>query len=305
MKTDSVARRATLVTTAVSFSLVAAKTAVGLSTGSVAVLASAIDSLLDFVVSLFNAFAVRGSEKPRDENHNYGHGKIEGLAALLEGLFILGSAGFVLWKAGARLLDPQPLPLAGIDLALVVMLVSMTVSAALVWYLRRAGRRSRSLVLEADALHYRTDVWSNAAVLAGMLVLRFTGWQMADPLIAAGIGLYIAWAALPLIRKALDMLLDHALPEDLAARILEIAANHSPLVNGVHELKTRRSGDVNFVEFHIVFDEDIPLGRAHRISDEIEMKIRRLEKARWSINIHLDPVDDSHRDRKLAEKNGV
>src|SRR5690606_27115319 len=151
---------------------------------------------------------------------------------------ILGSAGFVLWKAGARLLDPRPLPVAGIDMALAVMVVSMTVSALLVRYLRSAGRRTRSLVLEADALHYRTDVWSNAAVLAGMLVLRFTGWQAADPLIAAGIGLYIAWAALPLIRKALDMLLDHALPEPLAARILEIAAGHSPPVNGVHELRT-------------------------------------------------------------------
>ena len=302
MKTDSVARKATLVTTAVSFSLVVAKTAVGLLTGSVAVLASAIDSLLDFVVSLFNAFAVRGSEKPRDENHNYGHGKIEGLAALLEGLFILASGAFVLWKAAARLLNPQPLPLAGVDLALAAMLVSMTASALLVWYLRRAGRHSRSLVLEADALHYRTDVWSNAAVLAGMLVLRFTGWQAADPLIAAGIGLYIAWAAVPLIRKGLDMLMDHALPDDLVTEILRLAQTHSPLINGVHELKTRRSGDINFVEFHIVFDEDIPLGRAHRISDEIEMKIRALEKSKWHINIHLDPVDDSHRDRKLAER---
>jgi ferrous-iron efflux pump FieF len=298
---NSPAGRATTITTAVSFSLVLLKGGVGLATGSVAVLASAVDSLLDFIVSLFNAFAVRGSEKPRDEDHNYGHGKIEGLAALLEGLLILASAVFVLRQAVLKFAAPAPLEAAGLNLAAGAMLLSMAASAGLVAYLRRAGRKSRSLVLEADALHYRTDVWSNAAVLLGMIAIRLTGWLPADALIAGAIGLYIAWAAIPLLRKSLDMLMDRALPEALTAKILEIASSHSPLVNGVHELKTRRSGEVNFVEFHLVFEEDIPLGRAHRVSDEIEMRIRKLEKSRWSINIHLDPVDDSRRDRKLAE----
>jgi ferrous-iron efflux pump FieF len=301
MKNSSVAGRATLVTTSVSLSLVVLKMTVGVLSGSVAVFASAVDSLLDFIVSLFNAFAVRGSEKPSDENHNYGHGKIEGIAAMVEGLFILGSAGFVLWRAVLRILYPQPLAGTGVDLAVGAMVVSMGASMILVAYLNRAGKKSRSLVLEADALHYRTDVWSNGAVLLGMAVIRFTGWILADALIAIGIGLYIAWAALPLIRKGLDMLLDHALPEELSARILEIAGSHSPLVNGMHELRTRRSGEINFVEFHLVFNEDITLAKAHRVGDEIEARIRALEPSRWSINIHLDPVDDSHRDRKLAE----
>lgn len=296
----SPARKATLVTTGVSLGLVVLKGLVGLATGSVAVLASAIDSLLDFFVSLFNAFAVRGAEKPRDDNHNYGHGKIEGLAALIEGLFILASAGFVLWKAIDKLVHPQPLEQGGVDLALATMLASMATAAALVWFLGRMARRSRSLVLEADALHYRTDVWSNGAVLLGMIAIRFTGWQAADALIAGGIGLYIAWAAVPLIRKGLDMLLDHALPDALVSRIRDIATTHSPMVNGVHELKTRRSGDINFVEFHLVFDEHITLRDAHRVGDEIEARIRGLEKSRWHVNIHLDPVDDSRRDRALA-----
>jgi ferrous-iron efflux pump FieF len=301
MNQPSAARTATLVTTTVSLCLVVLKTTVGLLTGSVAVIASAVDSLLDFLVSLFNVFAVRGSEKPSDANHNYGHGKIEGLAALLEGLFILGSAVFVLYKSVDKFIHPSPLALGGVDLALGAMLVSMTASAVLVWYLHKMGKRSRSLVLEADALHYRTDVWSNGAVLLGMLVIRFSGWQAADALIAGLIGLYIAWAAVPLIRKGLDMLLDHALPEEMVSEILSIATSHSPLINGVHELKTRRSGEINFVEFHLVFNEHIALGKAHRISDEIEDRIRALEKSRWSVNIHLDPVDDSHQDRNVAE----
>jgi ferrous-iron efflux pump FieF len=300
MSASSPARTATLVTTGVSFGLVVLKSIVGLATGSVAVLASAVDSLLDFIVSLFNAFAVRGSEKPRDENHNYGHGKIEGLAALLEGLLILGSAGFVLWKAFDKLVHPVPLEQGGLNLALLAMLVSMAASIALVWYLGRMSRRTRSLVLEADALHYRTDVWSNGAVLLGMITIRLTGWQPADALIAGAIGAYIAWAAVPLIRKGVDMLLDHALPDPLVAKILDIATTHSPLVNGVHELKTRRSGDINFVEFHLVFNERITLREAHRVGDEIEARIRDLEKSRWHVNIHLDPVDDSRRDRALA-----
>jgi ferrous-iron efflux pump FieF len=296
---SSVARRATLVTTSVSLSLVLLKTAAGLLTGSVAVLASAVDSLLDFVVSLFNAFAVRGAGKPRDDDHNYGHGKLEGLAALFEGLLILGSAGFILWKALPGFSPDHTPEIHALDGALVVMLVSMAASAFLVAYLRRAGKRSRSLVLEADALHYRTDVWSNAAVLAGMALIKLTGWTLADPVLACGIALYIAWAAVPLLKKSVDMLMDRALSEELVDRIREIATGHSDRVRGLHEMRTRRSGEVNFVEFHLVFDEQITLAQAHRIGDEIEMRIRALESVRWSINIHLDPVDDSHRDRKL------
>lgn len=302
MATLSPARRATVVTTCASLALVAVKAVAGLLSGSVAVLASALDSLLDSVVSLFNAFAVRGAEKPRDADHNYGHGKIEGVAALFEGLLILGSAGFVLWRAAGKFMHPEPIATGGLDLAMGAMAFSMLSAFGIVAYLRRETRRTRSLVLEADALHYRTDVWSNAAVLAGMLVIRVTGWQAADALVAGGIGLYIAWAALPLLRKALDMLLDHALPPDISKEILKIARTHSELVNGVHELRTRRSGEVNFVDLHLVFSEHITLGRAHRVADEIEIRIRALEKSKWSVSIHLDPVDDSRRDRKLAEE---
>jgi ferrous-iron efflux pump FieF len=294
-------RRATLVSTGVSLALVCLKFTVGGLSGSVAVLASAMDSLLDFLVSLFNAFAVRGAEKPRDEDHNYGHGKLEGLAALVEGLLILGSSLLVFREAFLKFINPSPLDGTGVNLALGVMGISLLTSLGLTRYLQRMAVKTRNLVLEADALHYRTDVWSNAAILAGIALMGFTGWSWADPVIAAGVGLYIAWAAIPLLRKSIDMLMDRALPEPLVEKIRLIASTHSARAGDVHEMKTRRSGEVNFVEFHLVLDEAIPLGEAHRIGDEIEMRIRALEKTRWSISIHLDPVNDEQRDRKLEE----
>jgi cation diffusion facilitator family transporter len=293
MNTSSLNRRATLVSSAVALALVALKFTVGIASGSVSVLASAIDSLLDFLVSMFNAYAVRGAEKPSDQDHNYGHGKLEGLAALIEGLFILASSVYVLHQAWLKLVNPKPFENTGLDLALGVMVVSLVASIGLTVYLKRAARKTGNLVLEADALHYSTDVWSNATILAGIVLIRFTGWTQADPLIAIAVGLYIAWAALPLLRKSIDMLMDHALPEQVVERIRLIAETHSPRARDVHALRTRRSGNVNFVDFHLVLDEHIPLGEAHEIGDQIEMRIRALENTRWEINIHLDPVDDS------------
>ncbi len=300
-RTESIPGRATQLTTFASLVLVVLKLAAGLYTGSVAVLASAIDSFFDFLVSGFNSFAVRSSEKPQDEVYNYGRGKLEGLAAMGEGLFILGSAGFIARQAVVKFFHPQPLSAHGLDIAAGVMVFSMLSAAGITAYLRRTSKNTRSLVIQADALHYRTDVYSNGVILLALLIIRFTGWQLADPLLALGISLYIGKESLPLIRQGLDMLMDRALPEELVGKILAIATGHSSLINGAHELKTRRAGDINFVELHLVFDEEIPLGKAHRIADEIEMRIRGLEKAKWSVNIHLDPVDDSPRDRRLAQ----
>ena len=294
-------RKATRLTTGASLLLTVLKLSAGIYTGSVAVLASAIDSFFDFLVSAFNVLAVVSTEKPHDETYNYGRGKMEGLAAMVEGLFILGSAGFIVRQAVNKLLYPQPLSTLGLNLAMGVMVLSILAAGGITFYLRWASTHSRSLVLKADALHYKTDVYSNGAILLALVIIRFTGWQMADPLLGIGIAIFIAKESLPLIRQGLDMLLDRALPEVLVKQINTIAVSHSPLVSGAHELKTRRAGDINFVELHLVFDEHIPLGQAHRIADEIEMRIRALEKAKWSVNIHLDPVDDSPRDRRLAE----
>jgi cation diffusion facilitator family transporter len=298
---DILPRRATVTAAATALLLIGVKLAVGLATGTVTVLASAVDSLLDFLISSFNVYAVRTTERPSDEVYNYGRGKIEGLSAFLEGLFILGSAAYILRTAILRLMEPDPLLEKELFWAMGAMVFSVIVTGALVLYLTRLSRRSRSLIIEADAAHYRADFLTNGGILVALALIEFTGWQWLDPVIAMAISFFVARAALPLVTKGVRMLLDRALDESIVDRIRGIASGHSDRVNGVHEIKTRRSGDTNFVEFHLVFDEDIKLREAHRIADEIEMLIRRLEKARWVINIHLDPVDDSHRDRRLAK----
>ncbi|HKP97771.1 MAG TPA: cation diffusion facilitator family transporter [Fibrobacteria bacterium] len=305
-------RKATLVASLASLLLILVKLGVGFSTGAVVVLASAVDSLLDFLVSSFNAYAVHSAERPSDQTYNYGRGKMEGVAAFSEGLFILASALYILRQAVFKFFTPgsldfhlpAALPAAGLDWAMGSMAFSLAVTAALVAYLKRRAEESPSLIIRADTLHYQTDLLSNGGILIALLLIRLTGWAWVDPVIAVGVSLFVARAALPLLRKGLAMLLDRALDESLVSSIRRIAESHSDRVTSVHELKTRRSGDTNLVEFHLVFDEDIKLREAHRIADEIEMRVRDLEKGRWIINIHLDPVDDSYRDQRLA-KQGV
>jgi len=296
----SLPHRTTRITTTISLVLAVLKRITGLYTGSVAVFASAMDSFFDFLVSGFNSFAAHSAEKPHDDAYNYGRGKMEGLAATTQGLLVLVTAIFIGRQAVLRLFHPHPLSVSRVDLAMIAMILSALAALGITLYLENVRRRTRSLVVAADALHYRTDVYSNGAVFLAMILVRSTGWTWIDPMLGIGIALYIAKECLPLLRQGFDMLMDRSLPDPLVEQIRSIAVNHSPLINGAHELKTRRSGDINFVELHLVFDEEIPLGQAHRIADEIEMRIRTLEEAKWSINIHLDPLDDSPRDRRLA-----
>jgi len=292
-------QKATLITSATAFGLILMKLTVGLTTGSITVLASAVDSCLDFLVSAFNAVATRQAGRPSDEAFNYGRGKLEGLAASFEGGFILVSAGYIGWQAMARLMRPQVLEAKNLDIAVIVMAVSLGVTYVLVRYLgRSAAQAAGNIILEADALHYRTDLWTGVGVLLSLFAIRLTGWNWLDPVIALGLAAYIAGAALPLLRKGLEQLLDRALDPVLIDRIRSVVASHA-MVNGMHEMRSRRAGDTNFIDFHLVLSESMTLGQAHRISDEIENRIRALDPSRWSIQIHLDPVDDSRRDQRL------
>lgn len=283
-------RKATIISSTVAALLTLMKLVVGIASGSVAVLASAVDSILDMFVSLFNYFAILNSEKPADKTFNYGRGKIEALALVIEGTIITLSGLYLLYEAAKKALTGGESQYLGISIY--VMIASLVITVCLVMYLNYVAKKTRSMVIEADALHYKTDVLSNIAVLLSLAVVGYTGVELVDVLIGAGIAFYIIYSAFELIKKGVLVLLDRALDDELVLEI-EKAISATDRVNGFHLLKTREAAHQTFVDVHVVFDHLITLVEAHKVSHKIEAKIKRLDQGRsWIINIHMDPYDD-------------
>jgi len=286
----SAQRRATVVSTSAAALLTIVKLIVGLMSGSVAVLASAIDSILDMAVSVFNFFAIKKAEEHPDELFPYGKGKIQAIAGVIEGTIITLSGLFILYEAFRKILRHHHTVYLGPSL--MVMLFSILVTWFLVRYLLRVARQTDNLVIRADALHYQTDLFSNGAVVAALAIVYLSGWDWVDALFGMGIGLYIIYSAYAIIKEGVMILLDRSLESGVVARIGEIIANH-PEVNGYHWLKTRTDGSLNFVEYHLVLTPEMTLQEAHEIAENLEEKIARLEpEKRWIITPHFDPYDD-------------
>ena len=283
-------KKATVVSSSVAAALTLMKLVIGIASGSVAVLASAVDSVLDMFVSIFNYFAISNSEKPADKTFNYGRGKIEALASVIEGTIITISGLFLLYQAITKAIDGSVSQY--LDISIYVMIMSLIITVSLVIYLNGVAKRTNSMVIKADALHYKTDVFSNVAVLSSLLLVTFTGYEIIDVFVGGGIALYIIYSSYELIHDGVLVLLDRAVDSELVLKIEEIIKDNNK-VNAYHLLKTREAGHQTFVEVHLVFDCIITLMEAHRASDSIENKIQKLDKKRdWIINIHMDPYDD-------------
>ncbi len=287
----SLQKSATVVASIVATILVIIKLVVGILSGSAAVLASAIDSILDIAVSLFNYFAISKAEKAPSEKFNYGLGKIEALAAVIEGTIITISGLFIFYKGAINIIEHKEITYLGSSL--LVMVISIILTGALVLFLNYVYKKTQNMVIKSDALHYKTDLFSNSAVLASLAIIYFTGWHWIDGIFGIAIAIYIIKEAYELIKEGTLMLLDVALEEEIVEGIKKIISSQ-PEVTGYHYLKTRRSGNTNFVDVHVVFTPEISLMDAHRVSDKIEEEIKKLDpKSEWYIVIHLDPYDDS------------
>jgi len=287
---NSPAKRATLVSISVATVLVLVKFVVGMLSGSVAVLASAIDSLLDTLVSIFNFFAINKSEENPNDSYQYGKGKIQAIAAVIEGTVITISGLYIIYEAIKKLNNGSVTTL--LEPSIWVMVFSIIMTYALVKYLLKVALETDNLVIKADALHYQTDLWSNAAVLVALGLVYLTGIDAIDALFGLGIGVYIIYSAYEIIQEGIAILLDHALDEDMVGHIGQIISSHEE-VPSYHWLKTRTDGTTNFVEFHMVLRPKILLLEAHRIADEVEENIMNLDvKKRWVITPHFDPYDD-------------
>ncbi|MGA1931196.1 cation diffusion facilitator family transporter [Arcobacter sp. YIC-464] len=283
-------KKATVVSTSVAALLTLMKLVIGIASGSVAVLASAVDSVLDMFVSIFNYFAISNSEKPADKTFNYGRGKVEALASVIEGTIITISGLFLLYQAGKKAIEGSVSQY--MDISIIVMILSMIITIFLVLFLNKIAKKTNSMVIKADALHYKTDVYSNAAVLISLLLVNFTGLEIIDVVVGGAIALFIIYSAYELIHDGVLVLLDRAVDDEIVLGIEKIIRNNNR-VNTYHLLKTREAGHQTFVEVHLVFDCIITLMDAHRASDDIERRIKQLDEKRdWVINIHMDPYDD-------------
>jgi len=277
-------RLATNASVATAAILIAAKLVAWAMTGSVSVLASLVDSMMDVAASLINLFAVRYSLIPADHEHRFGHGKAESLAGLAQTTFIAGSAVFLMLQAFDRLLHPRPLEDVGIGVG--VMVFAILATLALLILQRHVIRVTGSTAIKADSLHYTTDVLVNGSIIMALLLSGY-GWPGIDALFALGIAGYILYSAWHIGHEAFQLLMDRELPDEQRQRIRHAALAHNQ-VRGVHDLRTRRSGHDIFIQMHLVLDDELSLFDAHEIGDEVEASIREIHPEA-DILIHKDP----------------
>ncbi len=278
-------RLGTTASVAVAGVLILIKVVAWWLTDSVAMLSSLVDSLLDAGASLLTLFAVRTAVQPADAEHRFGHGKAEALASLGQAAFVAGSGFLLLFEAARRLAEPRPIAQEYVGIG--VMIVSIALTLALVLFQAFVVRRTGSLAVRGDALHYKGDLFTNAAVIAALALHAAFGWRSIDSLFAIAIVGYILWSAWQIGAAALNELMDRELGDAERQRILEIARSQRE-TRAVHDLRTRRAGQSTFIQFHLELDSKSSLMRAHQIADEIEAAIRT-EFPNAEVIIHQDP----------------
>ncbi len=285
IETERLLKLATRASVATASILIIAKLAAYWQTGSVSILASLVDSLMDAGASIINLLAVGYALAPPDKEHRFGHGKAESLAGLAQATFIAGSGLFLILEAIQRLVNPQPIE--AFDVGLGVMIFSVIATLILIGIQRHVINKTNSAAIRADALHYKTDLLTNAAIIAALLLSQF-GWLGIDPLFALAIAAYILYSSWEIGSEAFHDLLDREITEEKRKQIIKIAKAH-PQVRGLHDLRTRLSGRTEFIQMHLEMDDDLPLIEAHDIADEVEDNIM-LAIPTADVVIHLDPV---------------
>ena len=272
--------------------LIVAKLIAWYVTGSVGLLASLVDSVMDSFASLINLFAIRYSLQPADEEHRFGHGKAEPLAGLAQAAFIAGSAVFLIFHAIDRLRYTHELDQIGVGIGVMVLAIVLTV--VLLAIQRYVIRKTDSTAIRADSLHYVTDLLTNISILLA-LYLATLGLTWADPVFAIGVAIYIFYSAFKIGHEAFQQLMDRELPDDILEKIQATAMRH-PEVTGTHEMRTRQAGQTRFVQLHLELDPEMSLKRAHEIADTVEAEIMAFLPGAEVI-IHQDPTDDSDKNR--------
>lgn len=266
--------------------LVIFKVVVGLIMGSVSVLSEGIHSGVDLMAALIAFFSIRAAAKPADEDHEFGHGKIENVSGTIEALLIFLAAGFIIYEAVEKIRTGTGL--VSIDLGIGVMALSALVNFFVSRHLHRIARLTDSVALEADAWHLTTDVYTSLGIVAGLVVVRVTGLTILDPIIAIGVAVLILRAAWNITRKSMAGLLDVRLPEQEEDVIAAAITEHLGEVAGFHKLRTRKAGSQRYIDLHLVFPKSVTLEQAHGLCDHLEEDIGR-KLPNCLVTIHCEP----------------
>ncbi len=272
-------------------SLIVLKVVVGIITGSLSVLAQAIDSFLDLFAVIITFLAISVAARPADESHPFGHGKAENIAAIIQAVLIFFAGGSIIYAAVRRIQTEAVLEMT--EAGMIVMAVSIAASIFLSRYLLRVARREDSMALEANAHNIAADVYSAAAVFVGLLIVRFTDITIIDPILAGLVALYIFKVAFDVLRKSYGGLVDVKLPEDEENAVKSAITEHfGTEVVSFHKLRTRKAGSQRHVDLHLVMPKYFSVEKAHNMCDHLEKDIES-RLLRTDVVIHVEPCDEN------------
>ena len=280
-------KKQTAASLSVAYNLVAmaVKVAAAGVTGSVSLLSEAAHSATDIVASLISYFSVRAAAAPADDEHPYGHGKIESLAGLGESILLMVIVGYVVIESAQRLLRPVSLP--SVDIGLVVMAVSAVSSFCVGLHVQKIGREANSFALQSNGQHLLIDAWTSVGVLVALAVVKITGWASADSVCGLIFAVWMGYGAFTLSQKAFHDLIDHRVePSEVEA--IERILRRTDGVLGFHKLRTRHSGSTHYIDVHVVVPRTWTVVQAHDLADQLEKEIETELNPAVAV-IHIDP----------------
>lgn len=270
--------------------LVVMKLVVGIISGSVSIISEAIHSSMDLLAAIIAFFAVKFSDLPPDKGHPYGHGKVENISGVIEGLLILVAAIWIIVEAVRKLIGNEPAELEFIWIGVVVMAVSAVVNAIVSHRLYKVARETNSIALEADALHLKTDVYTSLGVAAGLGLILLTGISWFDPLIAILVALFIIRESIHLLKRAFFPLIDASWDDE---EVRKLERNLDRMKVNYHDLRTRLAGNYRFIDLHVEIPEDESVGNAHDYCDKIEDELKK-DYDNLTVTIHIEPSQEGN-----------
>lgn len=280
-------QRASLVSLSANVCITVLKVVAALLTGSISLISESIHSSADVLVSLFTYFSIRAAAVPPDKDHPYGHGKIESLAGFGESLVLMLTVGYIFDKAILRLLHGASV--RRLDIGIGILAFSAVTSFVVGTYVRRTAERTESIALKSNSRHQMADCVTSMGVLVALAVSRFTGWEKADAFFAMVLAVWIAYSATLMAREAVEQLIDRRVSDDDIETIHNILRAEVGLIS-YHRLRTRHSGNVHYIDVHVVVPNQWSVVQAHAVADRIEKTIAEALRPAEAV-VHIDPYD--------------